>query len=512
MDFLEKLKETITSVLPVALVVLILNFTIAPIGDHLVPFLAGTVFLVIGLALFLTGTDVGMTPIGEKLGSVLAGSRSLWFILATGLVIGFAVTFAEPDVSVLASQVHSINSAVNPRILILFIAVGLGLFVDTGLLRVLKQVPLRYTFLLFYGVILVSTCFIGQNMASISFDASGSTTGPLASPFILAIGLGVASSAKTKEDSSFGLTGVASMGPIIAVAVMALLASMGSSGVEEGAPAGLNPEELGRETLFGAASNMAKQTAIGFAPLVAIILVLQFTVMHFPKIRFRKIVMGIIYAFVGIVIFLTGVEYGFKDVGKILGDLISARYPHAVFLLISLVFGAIVVLAEPAVWVLTKQVETVTAGIIKKKTVMMFLCIGVSVAVVLASARAIYNINYLWFIFAAVGTSLVLSFFCPPLFVGIAFDSGGVASGPMSTTFVLSFAMGASVSADMAFGVVGLIAMAPLVSVQILGIMFKVKQRRHLEKGAEYGAGTGSVGNGIPAAGGSASNETGGNA
>ncbi len=474
MDFIVKLKETLISVLPVALVVLIINFTLAPLGNLLVPFLIGTLFLILGLALFLSGTDIGMTALGEKLGSVLAGSRSLPLILITGFVIGFGVTVAEPDVSVLASQVHSINPAIKEQVLVIFIAVGLGLFIDIGLLRVLKQVPLKYTFLAFYGLILVFMCFIGQNMASISFDASGSTTGPLASPLLLAIGVGVSSAAKTKEDSSFGLTGVASMGPILAVAVMAVLAKSPSGSAAISEASALVENHGFSHVLF----SMLKQTAIGFSPLVLIILVFQFTLMHFPKIRFRKVVFGIVYAFVGIVLFLTGVEYGFKEVGAVLGSSVSKGYSDVVFLLISLIFGAIVVLAEPAVWVLTRQVEDVSAGIIKRRTVTVFLCSGVSFAVILAASRALFNINYLWFVFIAVCLSLILSFFCPPLFTGIAFDSGGVASGPLSTSFVLSFMMGASDRADMAFGVVGLIALAPLVSVQILGIIFMLKQRK----------------------------------
>lgn len=472
MDIVKKLKETLISVLPIVLVVLILNFTIAPIGEALVPFLIGSFLLVIGLSLFLAGTEIGMVPVGEKLGSVLAHKQSLPLVLGIGFLIGFGVTFAEPDVSVLASQVHSLNPQINEKLLVFCIAVGLGLFADLGLYRVIKQIPLRNVLIVFYLVIFVLVPFIGQNMASISFDASGATTGPLAVPFLLALGLGVSSAAKEGQDSSFGLTGIASIGPIIAVILMSL-------GSKSGTAATIAEETTAEIGTFGYIfAEMLKKTAVGFGPLAALILVFQFTLLHFPKIKFRRICMGIVYSFVGIVLFLSGVEYGFSNVGFMLGNEIYTNYSGFVTVLVAVVFGSIVVCAEPAVWVLTSQVEDVTAGRIKKSLVMTFLCIAVACAVGLAMIRIIFDISFLWFIYIEVGIALILTFFCPTLFSGIAFDSGGVASGPMSTSFLLAFAMGVSGSAEMGFGLVGLIALSPLVAIQILGVIYRIKENR----------------------------------
>ena len=468
----EKFKETIISVLPIVAVVLILNFTIAPLGDSLWDFLLGSVFLVIGLTLFLTGTDIGMVPIGEKLGSVIVNKRNVPLMLFIGFVIGFCVTFAEPDVSVLASQVHSLNPAINARTLVFLIAIGLGVFVDIGLIRTFKCIKLRWVLYVFYLLVFVFVSMAGQSMASISFDASGATTGPLAVPFLLALGLGVSSSSKYGRDDSFGLTGVASIGPVLAVALMAVFSKRGS-GVEQVQAVVEEYSSLSKIIV-----NQLKNTAIGFGPLAAIIIVFQFTLLHFPKIRFRRILVGIVYSFVGIVIFLTGVEYGFADVGKLLGQTISANYSSWVWVLIALVFGAIVVCAEPAVWVLTQQIEEVSAGRIKKRHIMVFLCCGVSLAVALAMLRIVFSINYLYFVFIGVGLALVLALFCPPMFTGMAFDSGGVASGPMSTSFLLSFALGVSGSAELGFGMVGLIAIAPLISIQVLGIIFKINEKK----------------------------------
>lgn len=472
MDFISKLKETLISVLPIVLVVLILNFTIVPIGDAFVPFLIGSVLLVLGLSLFLGGTELGMVPVGEKLGSVLAHKQSLPLLLGLGFVVGFGVTFAEPDVNVLASQIHSLNPQISEKFLVFCISVGLGIFVDIGLFRSVKQIPLRNILLIFYLLILVLVPFIGQRMGSIAFDASGATTGPLAVPFLLALGLGVSSASKEGKDSSFGLTGIASIGPIIAVVSMALLTRGSASSllVTESSEGSLVLERV-----FVA---MLKKTATGFGPLAGMIIVLQFVLLKFPRVKFKKICFGIVYSFVGIVLFLTGVEYGFSHVGNLLGHALISSYSPWLVVATGVLFGAIVVCAEPAVWVLTSQVEQVTVGRIKRSLVLGFLCFSVALAVGLAMIRIVYNINYLWFVYIEVGIALALTFFCPPLFSGIAFDSGGVASGPMSTSFLLSFAMGVSGSAEMGFGLVGLIALSPLIAIQILGVIYKFKENK----------------------------------
>ena len=481
MDFVSKLKETLISVLPIIAIVLILNFTIAPLGtENLLRFLLGGLLLIVGLSLFLAGTEIGMVPVGEKLGSVLTQKRNIWFMILIGFVIGFAVTLAEPDVSVLAGQVHDLNPGISEGLLIVMIALGVGLFVVIGLLRTVLGLKLRWVLIVFYGLVFLLVAFIGQSMASISFDASGATTGPLAVPFILAMGLGVSGSTKDDQESSFGLTGVASIGPIMAVAIMALTAVSKSAGAVADGQAEVVVETFGSVML-----SVLGETAIGFAPLLGIILILQFTLLRFPKVKMKNILFGIVYSFIGIVLFLTGVSYGFTDVGMLLGKTLFHNYSPVIVVLIALVFGGIVVIAEPAVWVLTAQIESVSAGRIKRSLVMIFLCIGVALAVALGILRILLNINFLWFVYIGVGTALLMTFITPGLFTGIAFDSGGVASGPMSTSFLLAFALGVSGTVDMGFGMVGLIAMSPLLSLQVLGIIFRLKERKGKKEAAD---------------------------
>lgn len=473
MDFAAKLKETLVSIVPIVITVLILNFTAVPLGDHLSSFLIGSLLLVAGLSLFLGGVDISMVPVGEKLGSVMASRKSLPLVLGLGFVIGFGVTFAEPDVSVLASRICAVNPNMNSTTLTFMIAVGLGLFIDIGLFRALKGLSLRLVLIIGYLVVFALMLFTGQNTASMAFDSSGATTGPLAVPFVLAMGLGVSNSTRGKEKSAFGLTGIASIGPIIAVGLLATVMGGNGSAVSQTIVATSATGTFSQVIL-----HVLKNTLVGFSPLLAVILILQFTLLKFPRIRFRNICFGLVYSFVGIVLFLTGVEYGFSEVGVMIGKTLSENYPFYLLLIVSLVFGAIVVLAEPAVWVLTEQIESVSAGRIKKKQVMFFMCLGVSAAVALAMLRIQASINYLYFVFGGVGLALILSFFSPSLFTGIAFDSGGVASGPLSTSFLLSVAIGASGSPEMSFGLVGLIAISPLITLQILGIIFRVKEKK----------------------------------
>ena len=472
MDFISKLKETLTSVLPVILIVLILHFTLVPLENLLLPFIVGSIMLPLGLSLFLGGTDIGMIPIGEKLGVVLTNKKNIILILLIGFIIGFSVTFAEPDVSVLVARINSMNPNLNEIFLKLMIALGLGLFLALGLFRAYKHIELKYIMLLGYMGVFIFIAFITQNEIAISFDSSGATTGPLAVPFILSLGLGVSSSVKGNNEDSFGLTGVASMGPIIVLSFMFLISadSNSANAVSETAQESI----LFIPTLI----SVLKKTFIGFAPLAIIIIALQFLLFKFPKIKFRKILFGIVYSFIGMVIFLTGVEFGFSRVGFKLGHVLITKYKIYVPILIALLFGTLSVLAEPAVWILVNQVEEVTDGRIKRATIMIFLCIGVSIAVVLSILRIIFSLNYIWFIYVTVGISLIFSFISPPLFSGLAFDSGGTVSGPMSTSFLMSFILGTSTAESSGFGMIGLVALSPFITIQILGIIYKIKEKK----------------------------------
>ncbi|HOV62758.1 MAG TPA: DUF1538 domain-containing protein [Spirochaetia bacterium] len=496
MNLLAKLKETSTSVIPILVIVLILKLTVAPIGwTLLAQFFIGGVLIIIGLSVFLLGTDIGILPVGQKVGSALVYKRNFTLMLIVGFLVGFLITIAEPDVQVLARQVATVDASISKFLLVVMIGLGVGLFVAIGFGRIILQISYRWMLVLFYIVVFVLAFFTDSAYLSIAFDAGGVTTGPMTVPFILSLGIGVASVRKSKstEDDSFGMVGLASIGPIMAVLLMGILtrdATGSSATVMNSAAEGMS--------IAKAFINLIPETIVevvqALGPLALIFIIFQITLLHMPPHQVAKMVTGLIYAFIGLVIFLVGVNGGFLPVGTSIGGLIGSRTDNWILIPIGFILGAMVVLAEPAVWVLTIQVEEVSGGHIKRPVMLASLSIGVAVAVCIAMIRVITGISIWWFLIPGYTLALTLTFFCPKLFTAIAFDAGGVASGPMSSTFILSFTLGASSSAGGnpitdAFGVVAMIAMTPLIAIQILGLLFKHKERTsvvpHLEGSVE---------------------------
>ncbi len=491
-NFIEKFKESAVSVVPVMLIVLILNFTIAPLEPGQLPrFLVGGLLIIAGLGIFLVGADVGMVPFGQKVGSALTHLRRLGPMLLAGFVIGFAITIAEPDVQVLATQVNNVLPSISKARLLVAIAIGVGLFVLVGIARMILQWPLRNLLIFFYILVFAACAFVEATFVGIAFDSGGATTGPVTVPFIMALGLGVAATAKKKEgdDSGFGLVGVASIGPIAAVVVMGLTAAGGLSmpadqGAEAAAPVSLLAHFL------ALLPHILYEIAMALLPIVAIFLFFQITLLKLPRSQVRRMLLGFFYTFLGLVMFMTGVGGGFSPAGQSLGIALGGLGAH-VLIPVGLILGAVVVCAEPAVWVLTEQVEQLSGGHIRRPIMLAALSLSIAVAVVLGMTRVVTGLSIWYILIPGYGLALLLTRPTPPLFTAIAFDSGGVASGPMSTTFVLSLTLGASQAsggnpATDAFGMVAMIAMAPLVTIQILGLIFKHKENLSRRKAREH--------------------------
>ncbi len=507
MNLLQKLKETLSSVLPIMGIVLLLGLTVAPLGTvTMVRFIVGGILVIFGLTIFTWGVDIGILPFGEKCGAALTSKKNLFLLLSSALVIGFMVTIAEPDVQVLANQIKGVSSAVNKWSMVIMIAIGVGFFVMMGLLRTILNWKLRWVLILCYLGLFVLAFLSPAEFQGVAFDAGGATTGPMTVPFIMALGMGVSavrSEKKSSEDSdsSFGLTGIASIGPIAAVCVYGLILNMNKN------PADTIAETIDVDNLLNLAKTfdfsekafglgifvqhlpeVIKEVTLALLPLVGMFIVFQLFLLKMPRGQVSRIVMGFIYSFVGLVIFLSGVNGGFmsagESLGKILGAKISLGIGWKIFLLIvGLVFGAVVVSAEPAVWVLTEQVESASAGNIRRNVLLVTLSVGVAISIGLSMLRIMYKFSLWYILIPGYALALILTFFCPPLFTGIAFDSGGVASGPMTSTFILSFALGTSVACGGdavkdAFGVIALVAMTPLIAIQVLGIIYKIKTKK----------------------------------
>ncbi len=483
---LHKLKEAAVSVFPVALIVLLLNFT--PLVNftltEAVTFACCSVALVLGMALFNLGADMAMTPMGEQVGSGLPKSGKLGILLCVCFIMGVFVTIAEPDLSVLASQVRDILDGTT---LIVTIGIGVGAFLVLGILRVVFRLNLAHLMTFFYLLLFAIAALILENgngsFLPLAFDSGGVTTGPITVPFIMALGSGVASALGDKHDreSSFGFIALCSIGPILAVLFLGLFAN--------GQMDYTLPDytmQSGFAQIAETALHTCGEVAMALLPIIVFFFILQFLVLKLPKKRILQIVVGIFYTFFGLVIFLAAVSIGFLPLGYKMGTQLAAQDP-VLLVLFAFLLGLTVVLAEPAIHVLNKQVETVTGGAVKKTSMLIALSAGVGVAIALSVIRAIFDFSILYYLIPGYFLSLGLSFFVPKLYTAIAFDSGGVASGPLTSSFILPFLIGvcATLQGESkilidAFGLVSMVAMTPLISIQALG--FKAVATKHLRE------------------------------
>lgn len=492
MNIFVKLKETVTSVLPVMLIVFVLGLTVAPLGASiLLRFFIGGILLILGLTIFLLGVDIGIRPMGEQTGAALVSKRNLFILLSVSFVIGFLVTVAEPDIQVFGDQIHSVFSAVNKTGLVYIIAAGVGLLITIGLLKSILKWSLKATLFVLYIAVFILAYFTPESFRGIAFDSGGATTGPMTVPFILAIGIGVSSVRSTgadKDSETFGLTGITSVGPIMAVLAYGMFLSM--TGKLDSANEILSESEniAGLGIFLQLVPNVVKEAALSILPLFILFIFFQLFLLHLPPRKVAKVIVGLVYSFIGLSIFLIGVNGGFMDAGKHLGAALGAKaaefggFWNVLLIATGVLLGAVVVCAEPAVWVLTEQVENLSGGTIKRKLMLTFLAAGSAVAIGLTMWRALQGFSIMRIIIPGYAIALLLMAFCPKLFTAIAFDSGGVASGPITSTFVLSFTLGASHAAggsSDAFGVIALVAMTPLIAIQILGILFAAKKRKN---------------------------------
>ena len=477
----EKVREALTSVLPITLIVLILCFTIAPVpSDVLLAFLVGAVLLIVGMGLFTLGADTAMLPIGERVGAQMTKSRKLWVVILVSFLIGMIVTISEPDLQVLAGQVPGIPNAV----LIGAVAAGVGTFLVVALLRILFQIPLNGLLIVSYLVIFTLTAFAPGDFLAVAFDSGGVTTGPMTVPFIMALGMGVSSTrsdGKAGEDS-FGLVALCSVGPVLAVLILSLLYPAAGSYIPAVVPEAGNSRELWGLFAHGLPV-YAKEMGAALAPIAAFFAIFQMVSLHLPRKSVLKIVVGLLYTYIGLILFMTGVNVGFLPAGTYLGQQIAALDQRWMLIPIGMLMGWFIVQAEPAVHVLNRQVEELTSGAIPGKAMSTSLSIGVAVSIGLAMLRVLTGISIFVLLVPGYLCAITLSFIVPKIFTAIAFDSGGVASGPMTATFLLPFAMGAcemlggNVVTD-AFGVVAMVAMTPLITIQLLGLVYKRKLRK----------------------------------
>lgn len=428
-----------------------------------------------------------MMPMGQHVGAQLTKSRKLSLVIVFGFIIGCLITIAEPDLQVLATQAPSIPNLT----LIITVAIGVGLFLVLALLRIIFQKKLLYILIVFYAIVFVLAAFVPADFVSLAFDSGGVTTGPITVPFILSLGIGVAAvrGGRNSQEDSFGLVAICSVGPILAVLVLGMLFNTSGSS----SPIRVTDIASFQDIVHVFADGFQiyfKEVALALLPIVFIFAIFQVVFLHLPKKQLIKIVFGLVYTYLGLVTFLTGVNVAFSPVGNLLGSILANLPYNWILIPLGVIMGFFVLMAEPAVHVLTRQVEEVSDGAITKNAMLISLALAVGASVGIAMLRVLTGISIWFFIVPGYLIALTLSFFVKPMFTAIAFDSGGVASGPMTATFLLPLAMGAcdavggNILTD-AFGIVAMVAMTPLITIQIMGLISKLKNRYNLSKAAD---------------------------
>lgn len=475
----EKIRESLSSVLPITIIVLLLSITLVPLEvGTLVLFLTGAVLLIVGMGFFQLGAEMAMTPLGQGVGGRLIKSNRVLLIALISFVLGVFITIAEPDLQVLANQVPAIPN----QILIWTVAVGVGVFLIVAVLRILFHISLSNMLMTLYILLFALSFFSPDTFTAVAFDSGGVTTGPMTVPFIMALGVGLSAARSDREGASdsFGLVALCSIGPVAMVLLLGIFYNPSdTSYIATEIPGVFTTQDVIRQFVT-ALPQYTLEVAVSILPVAGVFVIYQLFTRSYHKRQLLRMIVGFIYTIFGLILFLTGVNVGFAPVGSLLGSGIAGSTFKWLLIPIGIVIGYYIVKAEPAVQVLNKQVETLTGGTITHKMMNTALSIGVACAVALAMLRVLTGVNIYWIIIPGYILALILSRFVPSVFVGIAFDSGGVASGPMTSTFLLPLAMGAcsavggNVMTD-AFGVVALVAMAPLIAIQIMGLIYMRK-------------------------------------
>ena len=478
----EKLNEALQAVLPIVAIVLALALSIAPVTSSvLLAFLLGGALLIVGMMFFTLGAELAMEPMGQQVGSFITKTRKLWIILPTGFLLGALITMSEPDLQVLAGQVQSIPD----RVLICSVAGGVGLFLTLALLRILLGVRLRTLLLAFYAAVIVLAFLAPAEFLAIAFDAGGVTTGPMTVPFILAFGVGISAirSDNKAQGDSFGLVSLCSIGPVLAVLLLSLIYRVDSADYSAVAVPNFSDSVELRALFTKALPTYLGEIASALLPILAFFGLLLAVGLRLGKKTLARIGVGLLYTYVGLVLFLTGVNVGFMPAGNYLGKTLAGLPYRWIVIPIGMLIGYYIVKAEPAVYVLMKQVEELTSGAVTGATLQRSLSVGVSVSVGISLLRVLTGLPILYILLPGYLLALLLTFFVPDIFTAIAFDSGGVASGPMTATFLLPFATGATLAVGGnvvtdAFGVVAMVAMTPLIAIQLLGVRYALREKR----------------------------------
>ena len=483
-----KFKENMFAMIPIILTVFFVELIAVDLSlSQWMRFLIGSIFIITGLSLFLVGVDIAITPLGGLIGSQIAKTNRLMIVIVAGLVLGFVISIAEPGLLVFSQQVNLVTQGtLSSSLILIVVSIGLALFVACGFMRIIFNIPLYKILIVIYLIIGVLAIGTSELFFAISFDASGATTGILAVPFLLALSLGISrlkKDHKSSEKDAFGLVAIASGGAVISLLILGYF--MNDLSFADTIDLGIVPSNNVIMPFVNQSSSAIKDTLLSFSPLFGIFILMQVFGISIQRKQRYRMMKGFVYTILGLFMFLVGVNAGFMEVGQVIGSVLAEENRVFILIITGFFLGLFTIIAEPAVSVLTHQIEQMTSGYVKRKLVLIPLSLGVGLAISLSMIRIVTPGLQLWHILLpGYVLSLLMMFFVPKLFVGIAFDAGGVATGPLTATFVLAFVQGAANAYESAnvvidgFGMIALVALAPIITLQILGFFYKIKTRK----------------------------------
>lgn len=499
MKTIRVLKETFLSSIPLALVIIVVCGFIAPMENVLDYFklIIGYISVIVGQTLFLVGLDASILPIGKLVGKSLIKLKKAVFVIFFGFLFGLLATVAEPALAVLSRQAHMIMPVINGTLFVWVLSAGIGMFVGFALFRVMKDINIKVVFAALYIALFMTIIFVPVEFVALAFDGSGATTGDVSVPFILSLGMGVSAtmSRRKTNDDTFGIIGIASVGPILAVFIYGIILKIVNGGILP--PAEIyNPGAL--ESFSGIISSNLGEVALALVPVVIVFLPFQTFLVKLPKKEFVKILLGAITVYIGLLIFLSGIDFGFAFAGKYIGEIfldpMRPEWFKWILLFVGFVLGVAITLSEPAVTVLGDQLEEITNGHIKKMTIRLTLAIGIGFASLLSIVKILTQVNILWFLVPLYAIALIMMKYTSKLFVGLAFDSGGVTGGALTSAFLTPLTLGvaqgvAAVAGENAqsiltngFGIIAFISVTPLIAVQALGIIYDLRQKAYRKR------------------------------
>lgn len=502
MKLINTLKEVFLSSLPLAAVIIIVCGFVEPLENAFdyVKLVVGYVSVIVGQALFLDGLNISILPIGKLVGSSLVKLKKVAFIIFFGFVFGLLATVAEPALAVLARQTHMIMPIVNETAFLWIMGGGIGVMVGFALYRIMKDLPIKTVFTVLYGITFLAILFVPQEFVALAFDGSGATTGDISVPFILALGMGVSvtMSKHKANDDTFGIIGLASVGPILALFVYGIILKAANGGV---LPAANLYDPGAAESLGEIIRGNLSGVALALFPVVIVFLPFQHFFIKLPKKEFTIILLGSISVYVGLLIFLSGIDFGFAFAAKYIGEVflnpLRPSWFKWLLLLVGFILGMAITLSEPAVTVLGEQLEEITNGHIQKMTIRLTLAIGIGFAALFSMVKILTEINILWFLVPLYAIALIMMKYTSTLFVGLAFDSGGVSGGALTSAFLTPLTLGAAQAVAEAsgpgaqsvltngFGIIAFISVTPLIAVQALGIIYDMRLKKALQLMAE---------------------------